>query len=506
MRMENERRFIGFDLGAESGRCVVASVPDAGVTLTEVHRFPTHQIRHGTALHWDLGAISREIVEGLARAGKAFGPRFEGIGIDTWGVDYVLLDAEGRALGDPYHYRDDRTDHIMEEAFRIVPREVLYGKAGIQFMQFNTLFQLLAEAKGDLLGRADTMLLMPDYLNFLLSGVRRAEYSIASTTSLIDPVRRQWSWELIDAFGLPRKIFPEIIEPGTVLGTLLPAIAARTGLDAGIRVIAAAGHDTASAVASVPVQGRSWGFLSSGTWSLMGIELARPLLSAAALKYNFTNEGGVEGTTRFLKNIMGLWPVQECRRTWREQAQERSYAELMGLARDAGFVRGWIDVDDPRFLKPGAMPEKVCAYLRESGQEARSDAGFIVRVLLESLAFRYRKTIREIEEVAGCPIESLHAVGGGIQNELLVQLTADAIGREVVAGPVEGTIVGNIGVQAIARGLVKDLGAWRGVVARSFSQRVFAPTDAGYFNDHEEKFAVATQKHANHQHDKRGNA
>ena len=484
--MAEGHRFIGFDLGAESGRCIVATLQESQLTLEEVHRFTTHNVRYDRGFHWDILAIVGEIVEGLTKARKAFGPRFDGIGVDTWGVDYVLLDPEGRVLGYPYHYRDVRTDGMMAKAFGIVPKAEMYGSVGIQFQQFNTVFQLLAESerKLNLLSVAGTVLLMPDYLNYILSGCRNAEFTVASTTSLVDPHTRDWSWNLIDKFGFRRGIFPPIVEPGSRLGALLPSVAAATGIDPSTPVYAIAGHDTASAVVSVPAGSHPWAFLSSGTWSLMGVELGEPLLTEDAMGCNFTNEGGVRGTTRFLKNITGLWPVQECRRYWREQGQEFSYGQLAELAAREGFVGAWVDLNDPRFLTPGDMPSKITSCLRETGQAGRESAGFIIGVVLESLAYSYRTTIRQVERVTGMKIETLHAVGGGIQNELLVQLTADALGIPVEAGPVEGTIVGNIGVQAIASGAVADLRAWRSIVGSSFGRRRYTPEKSDYFNEH----------------------
>jgi rhamnulokinase len=481
------KRFIGFDLGAESGRCVVGSLDGEVLTLDEVHRFTTHTVRFHGGFHWDILAIGAEIMTGLQNARKAYGPEFEGIGVDTWGVDYVLTDGRGRVLGYPYHYRDDRTDAVMEEAFAVVPKEELYAKAGIQFMQFNTLFQLLAEKKRelDLTGPARAMLLIPDFFNFMLSGVMKSEYTVASTTGLIDPLRRTWSWDLIDRFGIGRHIFPGIVEPGTILGPVLPEIASAAGINPGIPVIATACHDTASAVVSVPASGGSWAFLSSGTWSLMGVELRAPVLSQASLKYNFTNEGGVDGTIRFLKNIAGLWPVQECRRSWLEEKKELSYAELTRLAREEGFAGAWVDTADPRFLKAGEMPEKILAYVRERGGDVKNRPGWIVRVILESLAFSYRRTIKEIGEVTGLRLDRLHAVGGGIQNDLLAQLASDATSLTVYAGPVEGTIVGNIGVQAVARGIVADYSRWREIVAGSFELKTYRPRESAYFDTHE---------------------
>lgn len=485
-----EKNFIGFDLGAESGRCVVANLKGNKISLHEVHRFTTHSIRYENGFYWDILAIYKEIIEGLTKARKAYGKDFDGIGIDTWGVDYVLIDSEDRILGYPHHYRDDRTDETMKQAFQIVSPKQIYKKTGIQFAQFNTLFQLIAESKQklNLLNVTDKILLIPDFLNFLLSGKKKAEFSIASTTSLADPIKRNWSWELIDSFGLPRKIFPEIVEPGTILGALLPSIAERTGLDENIPVISSACHDTASAVVSVPAYESSWAFLSSGTWSLMGIELKHPLLSSQAMKYNFTNEGGVENTTRFLKNIIGLWPIQECRRYWQDKSKEYSYPELVSKAKENGFAKAWIDLSDPRFLKAGEMPEKIIAFLEETGQTIKSDIGFIIRVVLESLAFSYRNTLKEIETISGNKIKILHAVGGGIQNELLTQLTADAIDRKVLAGPIEGTIIGNIGVQAIATGAVPDIHAWRKIVEKSFELKMYEPENSSYFDENEQKY------------------
>jgi len=480
------KRFIGFDLGAESGRCIVATLEDQRITLDEVHRFTTYYVRYDRGLHWDILAIVREIVEGLTKARRTFGPHFEGIGVDTWGVDYVLIDPEGRVLSYPYHYRDVRTDGIMEKAYAIVPKDDLYKTVGIQFLPFNTVFQLLAESERNLnlLTVAGTMLLMSDYLNYALSGSRNAEFSIASTTGLADPRTRDWCWHLIDAFGFRRDIFPPMVEPGTRVGMILPSLAKTTGIDGATPVFASAGHDTASAVVSIPAVGSNWAFLSSGTWSLMGVELKEPLLTPEAMKFNFTNEGGIQGTTRFLKNIIGLWPVQECRRHWMENGRKFSYTQLTDLAKEEGFVEAWVDLNDPRFLKPGDMPSKITSYLRETGQVAKENVGFIIRVVLESLAYSYRRTIKEVEQVIGAKIETLHAVGGGIQNELLVQFTADALGIPVLAGPVEGTIVGNIGVQAIAAGAVSDFHTWRDIVNRSFGLNRYTPQHPAYFNEH----------------------
>ena len=489
--MTAEKKFIAFDIGAETGRCVVITLREKRLNLIEIHRFNTHAIRYEKGLHWDILQIYEEILTGLAKANAASGPFFDGIGVDTWGVDYVLVDPEGRIIGYPYHYRDDRTDGMMNEAFRLVEKEKLYERTGTQFAQFNTLFQLLSEEKkkATFLMLADKMLLIPDFINYMLSGKIRAEFSIASTTGLVDPLTRDWAWDLVERFELPSHLFPKMIEPGTVLGPLLPSIAGKTGLSPNTPVIATAGHDTASAVVSVPAdRNTNWSFLSTGTWSLMGVELDRPLLTTRAMQSNFTNEGGVSGTTRFLKNIIGLWPLQECRKYWSERSNRYSYSALTELAKKEGFVRGWIDLNDPRFLKPGDMPQKILSFLEESKQVTKSEVGFIVGVILESLAFSYRRTKKDIEDVKGSRIEKLYAVGGGVQNDLLMQLTADALGCAVLAGPIEGAIIGNVGVQAMATGAVADLGEWRSIVANSFPPKVYQPRGSHYFEENERAF------------------
>jgi rhamnulokinase len=488
--MTEIKKYIGFDLGAESGRCVVGKLEGNKLSLTEVHRFTTHNVSAHGRFKWDILAIYQELVKGLSLASGRFGNHFDGISVDTWGVDYVLLDVDNRLLGYPCHYRDHRTDGMIEKSFDIVPKEVLYQQTGIQFFQFNTLFQLLAEKsqKLNLLPITDKILLIPDFLNYMFSGQKKAEYTIVSTTSLADPLIRDWCWNLIDAYKFPRNIFPEVVEPGYKLDTILPELVKRTGISKETLVIAGAGHDTAAAVVSVPAQAKDWVFLSSGTWSLMGIELPKPLINEQTMAYNFSNEGGVEGTIRFLKNIIGLWPIQECRRYWLTRGREYNYTELAKLAKENGPAEAWIDVDDSRFLKPDDMPEKIISYFKETGQKYKDEVGFIIRAILESLAFKYRSTLAEIEEVTGQKIERLYAVGGGIQNEVLNQLTADALGCEVIAGPIEGTAIGNIGVQAIATGAVKNLQEFRKIVANSFDLKRYCPDESYYFDEYEDSY------------------
>lgn len=486
--MSIEKRYIAFDLGAESGRCVVGELRQDRLQLHEVHRFRSHTVSYNSELIWDILAIFEEMKTGLSHAAQQFGSVFDGISVDTWGVDYVLLDAAGRLLGYPYHYRSRRTDGMMDKASNLVSRKEIYNNTGIQFMQINTLYQLLAEKeqKLNLLSVADRFLLIPDFFLYLLSGIKKGEYTIVSTTQLSDPRRRDWSWELIRAFDLPEKIFPEVVEAGTRLGTLLPELAAKTGIHAQTPIIAGASHDTAAAVVSVPSLQGSWAYLSSGTWSLMGVERDEPLINERTMERNFTNEGGVLGSIRFLKNIAGLWLIQECRRDWEESGKAYDYVELTRQASKVDPTGAWIDPNDVRFLQPGNMPQKIITFLKETNQTYRDEIGWITRCILESLAFKYRMTFKELEELTGQRIERLHAVGGGIKNELLCQMTADAINREVVGGPAEGTVVGNIGMQAIAMGHLAGIEELRKVVSRSFDLKVYEPKQPGYWEEHEE--------------------
>jgi len=488
--MAGARRYIAFDLGAESGRCIVGELRDGRLHLHDVHRFRTHVVRYRNDLFWDILAIFEEMKVGLSRAVQHHGPRFDGMSVDTWGVDYVLLDAGDRLLGYPYHYRSPRTDGMMEKAFRIVPKEEIYRRTGIQFMQINTLYQLLAEKaqRRSLLDIAECFLTIPDFFHFLLSGVKRAEYTFASTTQLSDPWCRNWCWDLIKAFGLPEKIFPPIIESGQTLGPLVKEIMNEVGMEGEPPIIAGASHDTAAAVAAVPATEGTWAYLSSGTWSLMGIELDRPLVNDSSLERNFTNEGGVLGTVRFLKNIAGLWLMQECRRDWEKLGKRFEYDELALMAKEVPPVKAWVNPNDPRFLHPGNMAAKIISYLRETKQPFREEVSWITRCVLESLAFKYRVTLKELEELTGKRIERLHAVGGGIRNELLCQMTADAINREVIAGPAEGTVVGNLGIQAIATGELGELRSLRELVGSSFKLKVYKPQNPDYWDKHEEVY------------------
>jgi len=477
------KKYIAFDLGAESGRCVVGILSQDQIQLQEIHRFRTHTLAEGDDLYWDIQASFNELKTGLSKSVKRMGLSYHGISVDTWGVDYVLLDSNGELINNPYHYRSSRTDGKMDQAFQIVSQQEIYNYTGIQFMQINTLYQLLAD-KG--INKSNLLLPIPNYLLYQLSGIKKAEYTIVSTTQISDPRKRDWSWELIRAFNFPEKIFPEIVEPGTILGIILPEISKETGIGGTTPVIASASHDTAAAVASVPAIQNSWAYLSSGTWSLMGLELHEPFINRQTMESNFTNEGGVSGTVRFLKNIAGLWIIQECRRFWEKEGKTYTYRQLAELALKEDPVKAWINPDDQRFLKPGEMPKKVISFLKDTNQSYRENISWISRCVLESLAFKYRIIYHELQKLLNREIERLHAVGGGIQNELLCQMTADAINREVIAGPVEGTVVGNIGIQAIAAGDISDIREFRELVARSFNLKKYKPEQSTYWEEHDE--------------------
>lgn len=474
--------YIACDLGAESGRVMLGTLADGKLILEEIHRFPNIIVRIDGSLRWDILRTFGELKEGLSKLGRR-GVKAASLSVDSWGVDYVWSGL-GQAMLAPAHvYRDPRTEPHFERALRTPGRQVIFGETGLQFMALNTLYQLLAdmERSPDLVRTSDGFLCIADYLNFLFSGVRKMEESLASTTQLYNPSTHTWSEKLINSFGLPRSIFPEIVPSGTRLGPLVSEVAQETGL-VGAEVIASCSHDTGAAVAAVPaVEGNDWAYLSSGTWSLIGVELPSPLLNDAAREANFTNEGGYGGTTRFLKNIVGLWILQESRREWERAGTKYDYAELNSLAADADPLRTLIDPDDPRFLKPGDMPAKIEAFARETGQPVPATPGEITRCILESLSLLYREMLDKIESLTGRKILRLHIVGGGSQSVLLNQFAANATGRTVLAGPVEATAIGNVLIQAITGGQLASLADLRAAVRASFPIQEFKPaTDAAW--------------------------
>jgi len=481
------RSFVAFDLGAESGRALLGRLDGGRLTLDEKHRFPNPNGRINGHLQWNLLQQWEELKTGLRKCSADLHgnhQQIHGIGVDTWGVDYGLIAPDGDILSNPFHYRDSRTDGVMERAFTVVPRDEIFAATGVQFMQFNTLYQLysmLAQKKA-LLSAARTLLFMPDLFNYLFTGVAKAESSIASTSQMIDPVSGQWATALLEKLGIPTHILPPIVPSGTVLGDLRADVAAECGVPP-IPVIAPACHDTASAVAAVPAigdpspTGTDWCYISSGTWSLMGVELSRPLINDKVKRYNYTNEGGVGGSIRFLKNIMGLWLVQECRRHWQREGYDHTYVELTQMAARTRGFGAIIDPDHKPFGTPGDMPVKIEQFCRETGQRPPQTRSETIRCCLESLALTYRRTVEGLEDVLGHPIRTIHIVGGGCQNELLNQMTADATGRKVVAGPIEATAIGNILVQAMATGDIKSLAEAREVVRNSFEVKIYEPAE-----------------------------
>jgi rhamnulokinase len=462
-------QLLAIDLGAESGRAILGRL-DGGVLVTEeVHRFPNEPVLLGETLCWDFPRLLLEVKRGIALAARSAGGRLDGIAADSWGVDFGLLGRDGSLLANPVHYRDARTRGAMEKVFRRLPREAIFEITGIQFLELNTLYQLAAlrERCPELLQAAGKLLLVAGLMSYFLCGQAAAELTLASTTQLLDARRRQWAPRLAEAIGIPRALLPDLVEAGTVLAPLREDIRRETGLAAAPPVIACASHDTASAVAAVPADGGRWGFLSSGTWSLLGLELDEPRIGPESLEANFTNEAGACGTIRFLRNINGLWLVQECRRQWAREGEDIDYERLAELAAAAPPAAARIDPNDPEFFAAGDMPRRIQEACRRSGQPAPESKGAIIRCALESLASTYGAVLRRAEAIAGTQLERLHVVGGGSRHRLFNRLTAEVLRLPVIAGPSEATAMGNILIQAMALGEIDGLAALRRIVARS---------------------------------------
>jgi len=516
-------RHLALDLGAESGRLMMGTLADGHLALDEVHRFANTPVRRGDSLHWNIAKLFEELKAGLKKAAALKLP-MASISADSWGVDYVLLDEAGGLIEPTFHYRDPRTARGVENAARRVSRETIFDETGIQFMPLNTLFQLAAESP-ERLAHAARLLTIGDAFNFWLCGVARIDQSNASTTQLYNPRAQQWSKKLIGALGLPERLFPPIVPCGTKLGSLKPDLARETGLPE-IAVIASCSHDTGAAIAAVPAcphtrtgvtpvpatlktdEGRgdaspllaprafgsdetpdpAWAYLSSGTWSLMGVELDEPLINDACRKMNFTNEIGFGGSVRLLKNISGLWLVQECRRAWANAGQDFDYAKLTRLAEEAPPFVSIINPTEDRFLAPPEMPAAIASFCHETGQPAPATPGATIRCALESLALLYRRTLRQIEDLLGRKIEQLHIVGGGSRNALLNQFAANAVQIPVVAGPAEATAAGNVLVQALALGRLGSLAAARESVRASMDTITVSPRDAAEWNRQHQRF------------------
>lgn len=480
------KRVLAFDFGASSGRAIIGCFDGDKITLEEVHRFSNDPVSVGGTVYWDVLRLFYEIKQGIIKAKIAGG--FDSIGIDTWGVDFGLIDSEGKLMENPVHYRDARTAGLVDEAFKTMPKEKLYGITGIQFMELNTLFQLISLKKYRpwMLERADKMLFMPDLFGYMLTGKMCAEYSIASTSQLIDLDKRTWSKEILDAFGIKESVFAPLVQPGTVLGELSKEICEECGVDP-VPVISVCGHDTQSAITSVPCEDGDFAFLSSGTWSLFGTELDKPIVNETSMNINITNEGGFDGSTGFLKNIIGLWLIQESRRQWKREGKEYSYADLEKLALAAEPFKCFIDPDAPEFVPHGNIPERVREFCRKTGQFVPETVGEIMRCIYESLAMKYRLTFKKLRECTERDYPVIHVIGGGTKDGLLCQMTANSCDRTVKAGPIEATVMGNVAVQLMSDGSVKNIGQARKIVADSSELKTFEPKDtdkwAGAYED-----------------------
>jgi rhamnulokinase len=474
--MADEKRYIAVDLGAESGRVMLGIVSADKIRLEEIHRFINGPVEQNGSLRWDFSRLMSEVKTGIGKAAKESGD-IAGIGVDSWGVDFGLLDDKSKLIENPYHYRDSRTNGMIEKACELMPKREIYEHTGIQFAQYNSIYQLLSMRLADSPARAKArqLIFIADLVSYFLSGKPYAEYTLASTSQLMDMRTGKWSRAIFEKMNLPIEIMPEVINPGTTVGTLTKNVAKEIGCGQ-IPVLAVGSHDTASAVAAVPADGKSkWAYLSSGTWSLMGVETPNAIVNDKTFAYPFTNEGGIEGTIRLLKNIMGLWLVQECKRQWQKEGEDLSYARLTELAEKAKPGKASIDVDDSQFYAPGQMPARINKYLAGTRQKPIDDKGQMVRMILENLARKYAETINQLEDVVAGRIDCLHVVGGGSQNTLLNQLTANATGKKVTAGPAEATAIGNILMQAVATGQIQDLAQGRNLVRNSFTPKQYLP-------------------------------
>lgn len=475
--MSDEINLLAFDLGASNGRAIVGSFDGDKLSWEVVHKFENGADTAHGSMYWDWLRLFSEIKTGLRKAADYTNGRLTSIGIDTWGVDYALLDKADNVLGVPYHYRDRRTDGLLEEIFTKIPKETIYKLTGIQFMQINTIVQLYADRKYRpwMLDAAETVLFMPDLLNYLLTGKKCSEYTISSTSQLFNPKTNEWAAEIFEALELPLQAMQSIVYPGSVIGELTKEVQEECGLQSSVPVVAVGSHDTASAVAATPLEDTNSIYISSGTWSLLGMELDEPLITDASLEENFTNETGVAQKIRFLKNISGLWLIQECKRSWERQGMELSYSQISQAAVDAEPFKFCIDPDDDRFLSPDDMPAAINEYCRETGQPTAESYGEMARAIYESLAISYKKTIANIEKLTGTEVKTINMVGGGIQAEILCQFTADITGRRVVTGPIEATAIGSLLAQLMANGNIATLAEGRKIVRNSVTLKEYQP-------------------------------
>ncbi len=490
------KRVLAFDFGASSGRAIIGEYDGERITLQEVHRFSNDPVIIGDTMYWDTLRLFFEMKQGMVKAKHAGG--FESIGIDTWGVDFGMIDKGGRLLENPIHYRDARTVGLIEESFKLIDREKFYGITGLQFMEFNTAFQLLSlvRERPEVFERTDKILLTPDLLGYFLTGEKHAEFSIASTTQLMDAYTGKWSKEVLDALGIPGRILPEIIPCGTKAGKVTDAIKEELGLEGDIDVIAVAGHDTQSAMVSVPTQEKDFIFMSCGTWSLFGTELDKPLINETSSRLDITNESGYGGRISFLKNIIGLWMIQESRRQWIREGREYSFGEMEKMAQEAEPLKCFVDTAAPEFNPAGNIPRRIREYCEKTGQYVPQSDGEIVRCINQSLAMKYRNTIDQIKACTGKEYPVIYMLGGGIQSHMLCQLTASACHHEVSAGPIEATVYGNIALQLMATGEIKDINEARRVIAASEPIAHYAPQDGEVWEEAYKTYLKVTGQEA----------
>lgn len=473
-------KVIAIDLGANSGRAITARFTGDEIEIEELHRFSNGPVSVHGRLYWDVLRMFEEIKESLRKYASKYDDAPISLGIDSWGVDYGLFDENGRLLRNPVHYRDSRTEGAMDEAFGVVSKEKIFEETGIQFMELNTLYQLFAQKNEnpESLKSADSFLMMADIFNYFLTGEMTTEFSLATTSQLYDPVEKKWAKKLFNDFGFPLEMMQDVVEPGSRIGRLTEEVAEDVGLER-VPVVAPATHDTASAVAAIPAKGDDWAFISSGTWSLMGKEIEDPVINDDVLEANFTNEGGVAGTYRFLRNLTGLWIIQECKREWEMEGEEYSYAELTEVARGAEPFVSIIDTDYEDFLSPGNMPGKIKDFCKRTGQKQPEDKGQIVRIVLESLALNYRYIIETLESLLDENIETVHIVGGGVRNQLLSQFSANAMDKKVITRPAEATAIGNALIQALELGEISSLEEGRRLVRNSIDLETYTPEVPG---------------------------
>ena len=483
-------KMLAIDLGASSGRGIIGEFDGKKLSLRENHRFSNDPVIVGDSFMWDILRIFFELKNSLRKCANSDDKDIKTIGIDTWGVDFGLLDKTGRLIENPYHYRDKRTDNINIEAYKRIPKDKLYNITGLQYLQFNTIFQLLALSmhRPHIFDAAETLLMTPDLLNYFLTGVKKTEYTIASTSALLDAKKRTWDKELFAPMGIPEKLFTEIVRPGNILGGLSKEVLEDAGdmhgaLLSNALVVNVAGHDTGSAIAAVPAKNENFVYISSGTWSLMGTEAKEPIINEKSAFYDFTNEGGVNGTIRVLKNVAGLWLEQESIRQWEREGEKTTFGELSEMARQSEPFKSLINVDSPEFVSPGNMPERIRGFCGKTGQYVPQTKGEIVRCIFDSLALTYKRTLTQINELQGAKAPYIHIVGGGTKESVLCQFTADACGIPVYAGPVEATAIGNIAVQMMSQKEISSLREAREIIADSFEVVRYEPKDTAMWDD-----------------------